>query len=266
MRKIFTIIALVAISMFAIAQTNQLVWANGQLLYATPVDRVDSLTYDASFGGDTLFFIMPHKLVEDVHDTLFVYDTVYEEKIVYVHDTIYIDAPKPEENNYTQVLGSAVLGDNVEIRGYISAVSSQGAIITDNGGSLFLYRTTGVAIGDEVTVTGTIGSYNKGFQIKDGVVEKTGTTIVTYPKPLDLTGAKMDELLTTRTADEYAVYAKMSGTVVVTSNYYNFKVSGAETAQGSIYNITDELKASLTDGMKCTLYGYFWSISAGKSL
>ncbi len=91
MKKIFTIIALVAISMFAMAQTNQLVWANGQLLYATPVDRVDSLTYDASFEGDTLFFIMPHKLVKEVHDTVLVHDTVYEEKIVYVHDTIYIN-------------------------------------------------------------------------------------------------------------------------------------------------------------------------------
>ena len=91
MKRIFTIIAVLAISMFAIAQTNQLVWANGQLLYATPVDRVDSLTYDASFEGDTLFFIMPHKLVKEVHDTVLVHDTVYEEKIVYVHDTIYIN-------------------------------------------------------------------------------------------------------------------------------------------------------------------------------
>ncbi len=109
MKKIFTLIAVVVVSLMAVAQTNQLVWANGQLLYATPTDKVDSLTYDASFEGDTLFFIMPHKLVQTVHDTVFVHDTVYEqeivyvhdtlyeEKIVYVHDTIYINNCEPEE-------------------------------------------------------------------------------------------------------------------------------------------------------------------------
>jgi len=101
MKRIFTIIALVAISMFAMAQTNQLVWANGQLLYATPTERVDSLTYDASFEGDTLFFIMPHKLVQTVHDTVFVHDTVYEQEIVYVHDTIYINNCESEEPEIT---------------------------------------------------------------------------------------------------------------------------------------------------------------------
>ena len=36
---------------------------------------------------------------------------------------------------------------------------------------------------------------------------------------------------------------------------------GAETAQGSIYGATDEVKALLSDGMECTLYGYFCAIA-----
>ena len=99
-------------------------------------------------------------------------------------------------------------------------------------------------------MTGTISSYNCGFQIASAVVEKTGSTTVTYPEPMDLTGAKMDELLTTRTADEYAYYAKMTGTVAVSGNYYNFNVPGAETAVGSVYGATDEVKAALADGME----------------
>ena len=95
MKKLFLMVAMVLVSIVAMSQTNQLVWANGQLLYATPTDKVDSLTYDASFEGDTLFFIMPHKLVQTVHDTL------YEEKIVYVHDTIYINNCEPEEPETT---------------------------------------------------------------------------------------------------------------------------------------------------------------------
>ena len=175
------------------------------------------------------------------------------------------EEPKPEDpiepGKYTKVLGTAVLGDNVEVKGYIAAVSAQGPILNDDGGSILLYKTSGFEVGDEVTVSGTISSYNYGFQIQSAAVEKTGSTTVTYPEPMELTGAKMDELLTTRTTDEYAYYAKMTGTVAVSGNYYNFNVPGAETAVGSVYGATDEVKAALADGMECTLYGYFCSIS-----
>ena len=170
---------------------------------------------------------------------------------------------QPETPVYTSVLGTAVKDDVVEVKGYISAVSSQGPILTDNGGSVLLYKTSGYEIGDVVTVNGKISSYNCGFQIgTDGIsIEKTGTTEVVYPAPMEITGALADELLTTRVNDEYAHFAKMTGTVAVSGNYYNFILPGAETAQGSIYGATDEVKAQLTDGMECTLYGYFCAIA-----
>lgn len=171
-----------------------------------------------------------------------------------------------ETNSYTSVLGSAVLGDFVEVNGYISAVSTQGPILTDNGGSLLLFKTSGYEVGDEVAVSGTISSYGKGFQIgtDDITIEKTGTTTVTYPAPMEITGAMADELLTTRVNDEYAYYAKMTGAVAINGNYYNFILPGATTAQGSFYGATDELKAQLADGMEYTIYGYFTSLSGGK--
>ena len=168
---------------------------------------------------------------------------------------------------YTSVLGTAALNDAVEVKGYISAVSSQGPILTDNGGSVLLYKTTGLEIGDEVTVSGTISAYSKGFQIGTAgiTVEKTGTTTVTYPTAMEITGAVADELLTTRTEDGYAVYAKMTGVAAV-SKYINFNIDGATTAQGSVYGATEEITALVTDGLACTLYGYFVSISSGKYL
>ena len=171
--------------------------------------------------------------------------------------------PETPAVEYTSVLGTAVKDDVVEVKGYISAVSSQGPILTDNGGSVLLYKTSGYEIGDVVTVNGKISSYNCGFQIgTDGIsIEKTGTTEVVYPTPMEITGALADELLTTRVNDEYAYFAKMTGTVAVSGNYYNFILPGAETAQGSIYGATDEVKAQLTDGMECTLYGYFCAIA-----
>lgn len=170
-------------------------------------------------------------------------------------------------SSYTSVLGSAALGDVVEVKGYISAVSTQGPILTDNGGSVLLYKTTGYEVGDEVTVSGTISAYNKGFQIgTTGItIEKTGTTTVTYPAPLKITGAVADELLASRTEDGYAIYAEMSGTTAV-EKYINFNIEGATTAQGSVYGATEEITAALTDGLNCTLYGYFVSISSGKYL
>lgn len=169
----------------------------------------------------------------------------------------------PEAPSYTSVLGTAVLGDFVEVNGYISAVSAQGPILTDNGGSILLFKTSGYELGDEVTVSGTISSYNCGFQIgtADISIEKTGTTTVTYPEALDITGAYADELLTARVEDDYAIYAKMTGTVAVSGNYYNFNIDGAEAAVGSVYGATDEVKAQLEDGLACTIYGYFISIS-----
>ena len=169
---------------------------------------------------------------------------------------------------YTSVLGTAVLGDFVEVNGYISAVSTQGPILTDNGGSILLYKSSGYEVGDVVSVSGTISSYGKGFQIgtADITIEKTCTTTVTYPTPMEITGAMADELLTTRVNDEYAYYAKMTGTVAINGNYYNFILADATTAQGSFYGATDELKAQLSDGMECTIYGYFTSLSGGKYL
>ena len=84
MKRIFTIIALVAISMFAMAQTNQLVWSNGRLIYGTSIETIDSLTYGEMEDIDTLHLLLPRTLIKVVHDT------------VYVHDTIYINNCDPE--------------------------------------------------------------------------------------------------------------------------------------------------------------------------
>lgn len=177
--------------------------------------------------------------------------------------------PTPEQpaDGYTTVLGSAALNDAVEVKGYISAISTQGPILTDNGGSVLLYKTSGYEIGDQVTVSGTISSFNCGFQIgTNGIsIEKTGTTTVTYPTPLDITGAVADELLTSRTEDGYAIYAKMTGKASV-GKYINFIIDGATAAQGSVYGATDQIKEVMTDGLDCTMYGYFVSISSGKYL
>ena len=83
MRKIIFFVAFVSMSMLSMAQVNQLVWANGRLLYASPMTNVDSLTYDAVAGMDTL--LLPRVLIKEVHDTVYLTQVV--------HDTVYVNVP-----------------------------------------------------------------------------------------------------------------------------------------------------------------------------
>ena len=70
MKKLFIFLAFVAISMLSYGQDNQLVWANGHLLYGSPVANIDSLTYDEMQDIDTLYLLIPRTLVK--HDTIYV--------------------------------------------------------------------------------------------------------------------------------------------------------------------------------------------------
>ncbi len=85
MKKLFFLLACVAMSMLAMGQVNQLVWANGRLLYGSPITDVDSLTYDEVAGMDTL--LLPRVLIKEVVKE--VHDTVYVTQIV--HDTVYVE-------------------------------------------------------------------------------------------------------------------------------------------------------------------------------
>ncbi|MBR1996114.1 MAG: hypothetical protein IJ989_02555 [Paludibacteraceae bacterium] len=79
MKKLFFLLACAAISVLSFGQDNQLVWANGHLLYGTPVESIDSLTYDEMQDIDTLHLLLPRTLIKVVHDTVYIHDTVYVE-------------------------------------------------------------------------------------------------------------------------------------------------------------------------------------------
>ena len=81
MKKLFFFLAFVAMSVLSFGQ-NQLVWANGKLLYGTPIESIDSLTYNEMQDIDTLHLLLPRMLVQVLHDT------------VYIHDTVYVNIPE----------------------------------------------------------------------------------------------------------------------------------------------------------------------------
>ena len=79
MKQLFFMFACVVMSVLSYGQDNQLVWANGRLLYGTPVAGIDSLTYDDMEDVDTLHLLLPRTLIKVVHDTVYIHDTVYVE-------------------------------------------------------------------------------------------------------------------------------------------------------------------------------------------
>ena len=187
------------------------------------------------------------------------------------------DTPDTPTSEYTSVLGSTASGAAVEVKGYISAVSTKGPILSDNGGSVLLYDNNNAAypalkIGDEVTVSGTMGAYKTGLQIdasKGAVVTVTGTTDkVTYPTPTELTGEVMNTMKD-RTENEPSLFVKATGTMKVSESNgsfnYNLEIEGASGCSISFYGATPEVIAQIKDGETATLYGYLTGITGSST-
>ena len=90
MKKVFLLAALLAATLCATAQQNQVVWHHGKVMYGSPIPTVDSITFAAEIeSSDTLHLILPR--------TIIVHDTVIKEVIVEVHDTIYQCPDEPAD-------------------------------------------------------------------------------------------------------------------------------------------------------------------------
>lgn len=184
-------------------------------------------------------------------------------------EPVFSKPDEPDQPGFvlSQVLGTAAVGDDVTVNGYVSALSTNGCILNDASGSIFVYNPTGLAdlkIGDQIVLSGTIGEYNKGLQVAAGsTFEVAGTQKVTYPTPTVFDGAALDQVIT-RTASEGPIYCSVTGTVKVNGNNINIILDGAEKAQASAYYSPADLKEKLTDGSTVTLEGYLIAIAGGR--
>ncbi len=189
-------------------------------------------------------------------------------------DPVFTTTPvEPTEWQPTSVVGDIALGDEVTVRGWITALCDRGFVIADASGAVFAYTGAGInaadyTLGAPYEVTATVSSYNKGFQLDLTTATVTKVTdetapAYTYPAPKVLTGAEMDQMIT-RTDDELAQYVQMTGAVAVSGNNINIVVDGAETAKGSAYFTLADLKEKLTDGATVTVTGYFIAVAGGR--
>lgn len=77
MKKFFTFLGVVLFYNLCFAQTNKVVWANGRFMFATPIDCIDSLTFNNSLEADTMLFLLPRTNLQIIHDTIVIRDTIY---------------------------------------------------------------------------------------------------------------------------------------------------------------------------------------------
>ena len=159
-------------------------------------------------------------------------------------------------------------GDYAVVNGVVTAIGSRGFILTDETGSIMYYDSQYKAdyqIGQELTITTTVGSFNKGLQLSSTSEIVAGeVTEYTYPTPAVMTSAEVDAFVAD-TQLRFAEYVSLEGTLSVSGTYYNIIVEGTDN-QGSIYYPNAELKAIVeaNNGAKITVYGYSTAVSGGR--
>ncbi len=141
----------------------------------------------------------------------------------------------------------------------VVAVSAKSYLLTDGTSYILAYKNDdpGLAVGDKVTVTGTIGAYRSVPQIASPVATKTGhDDNFAHPEATVMDGAAIDAYVAMAAGTTYIKYVKVEGELVKDGNYWNLKVEGATTGQGSISYPTAAMCPDSNSGKKVTVYGY----------
>lgn len=158
---------------------------------------------------------------------------------------------------------AAEAGTKVSIAGTVYAACKSGAVIGDATGYIYYYNTASdLAVGDVVKMEGEVSAYGGFNQLTAAAeVEKVSTgSKVTYPAVVKLDGKGLDAWF----AEPKIQYVQVTGELVISGNYYNLNVEGAETAIGSLIKPLDSVLADVTNNSKVTVTGFAMYTSGGK--
>lgn len=158
---------------------------------------------------------------------------------------------------------AAAAGTNVSIAGTVYAACKSGAVIGDATGYIYYYNNAcDLAVGDVVKMEGEVSAYGGFNQLTaTAEVEKVSTgSKVTYPEVVKLDGAGLDAWF----AEPKIQYVQVMGELVISGNYYNLNVEGAETAVGSLIKPLDSVLGDVTNNSKVTITGFAMYTSGGK--
>lgn len=149
----------------------------------------------------------------------------------------------------------------------VVATSTNGFILQDETGAIFVYRPTETpATGSIVTLSGSVSSYNKGLQFAKGAtVTVTGSGEVPAQTATEVNSANLDELMTAEVV--VITYVKFTGTLNISGTYYNVVFPFETNYQGSLYYPDAEaLGLAALDDREVNVEGWFTSISGSRYL
>ena len=149
----------------------------------------------------------------------------------------------------------------------VVATSTNGFILQDETGAIFVYRPTETpATGSIVTLSGSVSSYNKGLQFAKGAtVTVTGSGEVPAQTATEVNSANLDELMTAEVV--VITYVKFTGILDISGTYYNVVFPFETNYQGSLYYPDAEaLGLAALDGREVNVEGWFTSISGSRYL
>lgn len=166
-----------------------------------------------------------------------------------------VETPEPEKTTIAQITAAG----QYEIEAAtVVATYTGGFVMLDETASILVFLGYGAenipAVGDVVSVSGSVTSYGDALQFAEGSsVTKTGTATVEYPNPTEITESNIGGLM----EKPVVTYVKMTGTLSVSGNYYNIKFTFDSNYTGSISGPNADLNAGSYDGQMITVEGYF---------
>ncbi|WP_300101154.1 DUF5689 domain-containing protein [uncultured Alistipes sp.] len=166
-----------------------------------------------------------------------------------------VETPEPEKTTIAQITAAG----QYEIEAAtVVATYTGGFVMSDETASILVFLGYGAenipAVGDVVSVSGSVTSYGDALQFAEGSsVTKTGTATVEYPNPTEITESNIGGLM----EKPVVTYVKMTGTLSVSGNYYNIKFTFDSNYTGSISGPNADLNAGSYDDQMITVEGYF---------
>lgn len=169
----------------------------------------------------------------------------------------------------TDVLRSPTEGETLTVRGVVTAVSNRSFVLTDKGGSIYVYTSALLPverfqIGRQVEMTKEVKKYCNAYEF-DSLSEIYSYQIqdVTYAEPVKLDAALAKEWI----ASEELVrptYVTVTGVTKLDGIYVDVILDGTDQVECAILFPTEEEKTLLKEGERQEFEGYYVYSSVGK--
>lgn len=175
-----------------------------------------------------------------------------------------------EDITITQVGAPATIsnlsnGNAGTVTAQVAALTTNGFVIADNTGAIFVYKSgQGVSIGQTVTVSGTVGNYNKGLQFPSScTVEKGATGSYSYDDATIYTSTQISAW-NGDASNRLASYVTMTGVVKKNGSNFDLIVGGGSTANATLYYPVSTLTSGVAEGDNITVTGYAINVMSSK--